>query len=182
MDVILYNGRLGKNLIYYADPDYAGCTKTRKSTSWYLFLIAGGAVSWKFKKQSNVAKSSCEAEYVASWIASKKAIWLARLCSTLRPTSAYQPIEIKADNNDAKDLAYNATINERTKHIDIQFYFVRQCIQDGKITLSRCETSNQVADPLTKPLDRISHSKHCSQQGVMEKQTSDLYRSRGSVE
>ena len=143
-----------------------------KSTSGYVFLVAGGAISWKSKKQSLVATSSCEAEYVASCMASKEAIWLARLCSNLDPSYTKQPIEIRVDNNGAKDLAHNATINERTKHIDVQYHFVRQCIQNRSIILRRCDTSNQVADPLAKPLDRIAHSKHRSQQGLVENQNS----------
>ena len=178
---ILYDGRLGTTLRGYADSDYAGCTKSRKSTSGYVFLIAGGAISWKSKKQSIVATSSCETEYVSSCMASKEAVWLARLCAALDPSHIKQPVEIKVDNNGAKDLAHNATINERTKHIDVQYHFVRQCIQDKSIILSRCDTSDQVADPLTKPLDRIAHSKHCSLQGLVENQTHDLLRSRGSV-
>ena len=179
---ILYDGHLGTTLSGYSDSDYAGCTRTRKSTSGYVFLIAGGAISWKSKKQSVVATSSCEAEYVASCLAAKEAIWLARLCSILDPTYTTKPVQIRVDNNGAKDLAHNATINERTKHIDVQYHFVRQCIQDRSIIINRCDTSDQVADPLTKPLDRIAHSKHCSLQGLVENQTHDLSRSRGSVE
>ena len=179
---ILYNGSRGTTLSGYSDSDYAGCTKSRKSTSGYVFMIAGGAISWKSKKQSVVATSSCEAEYVASCLASKEAIWLSRLCSVLDPSYTKQPIEIRVDNNGAKDLAHNATINERTEHIDVQYHFVRQCIQDRNIIIRRCDTSDQVADPLTKPLERIAHSKHCSFQGLVENQTHDLLRSRGSVE
>ena len=179
---ILYDGRLGTSLTGYSDSDYAGCTKTRKSTIGYKFLVAGGAISWKSKKQSLVATSSCEAEYVTSCMASKEAIWLARLCSILDPGYTDQPIEIRVDNNVAKDLAHNATINERAKHIDIQYHFVSQCIQDRNIFLNRCDTSDQVADPLTKPLDRIAHTKHCSLKGLVENQTRDLFFSRGSVE
>ena len=179
---ILYDGGIGATLVGYADSDFAGCTQSRKSTSGYVFLLAGGAISWKSKKQSIVATSSCEAEYISSCMASKEAIWLARLCASLNPGYTHEPVNIKVDNNGAKDLARNATINERTKHIDVRFHFIRQCIQDGKVHLSRCDTSNQVADPLTKPLDRIAHLKHCSLQGLVENQTRDSDCSRGSVE
>ena len=154
----------------------------KKIYKWICVSVCRGAISWKSKKQSLVATSSCEAEYVASCMASKEAIWLARLCSILDPGYTNQPIEIRVDNNRAKYLAHNATINERTKHIDVQYHFARQCTHERSIILSRCDTSEQVADPLTKPLDRIAHSKHCSLQGLVENQTHDVLRSRGSVE
>ncbi len=169
---ILYDGRRGSSLVGYADSDYAGDIETRKSTSGYVFLMAGGAVSWKSKKQSVVATSSCEAEYVASCLAAKEAVWLGRLLHDLTIKSEPYAITIKVDNNGAKDLAYNATVNERTKHIDVQFHFVRECTFRKKIELIRCDTTNQVADPLTKPLDRQQHQKLCSMQGLQDSRSS----------
>ncbi len=163
---IQFDGTIGTQIVGYSDSDYAGCTAERKSTSGYVFLIAGGAVSWKSKKQTIVATSSCEAEYVASCMAAKEAIWLARLVADLMFEPSPETVPIYVDNNGAKDLAINATINERTKHIDVQYHFVRQCCQDGKIVLERCDTSDQVADPLTKPLDKQAHEKLRQMQGL----------------
>ena len=163
---IIYDGNLGTNIVGYSDSDYAGCTIQRKSTSGYVFLLAGGAISWKSKKQSVVATSSCEAEYIASCMAAKEAIWLSRLVADLRQQEKPDTVSILVDNNGAKDLALNATVNERTKHIDIQYHFVRQCNQDGKIKLLRCDTTDQLADPLTKPLDKFQHQKLCKMQGL----------------
>ena len=163
---ILYNGKQGVDVIGYADSDYAGCTSSRKSTSGYVFLLAGGAVSWKSKKQTVVATSSCEAEYIASCVATKEAIWLSRLLADLQKQAKPKPITIRVDNNGAKDLALNATINERSKHIDVQYHFVRQCVHQGKIKLERCDTAVQIADPMTKPLEKLQHEKLCSMQGL----------------
>lgn len=165
---LLYDGSQGSSLVGYADSDYAGDTGTRKSTSGYIFLMAGAAVSWKSKKQTVVATSSCEAEYVASCLATKEAVWLARLIGDLTLKSEPYAVPIKVDNNGAKDLAYNATVNERTKHIDVQYHFVRECALKKKIELIRCDTTDQVADPLTKPLERQQHQKLCSMQGLSD--------------
>ena len=165
---ILYDGSQGVGLVGYADSDYAGDTKKRKSTSGYVFMMANGAISWKSKKQSVVATSSCEAEYIASCLATKEAVWLARLVQDLSCKPKNFAVPIKVDNNGAKDLAYNATVNERTKHIDIQYHFVRECALNKKIELQRCDTADQVADPLTKPLDRQQHRKLCNRQGLQE--------------
>ena len=170
---LLYDGNQSSSLVGYADSDYAGDTRTRKSTSGYIFLLAGAAVSWKSKKQSVVATSSCEAEYVASCLAAKEAVWLNRLVGDLTFKSGKQHmVPIRVDNNGAKDLAYNATVNERTKHIDVQYHYVRECAQSKKIQLERCDTTNQVADPLTKPLDRKQHQKLCKMQGLCDPQSS----------
>ncbi len=72
------------------------------------------------------------------------------------------------DNNGTIDLASNATVNERSKHIDVQYHFVRHSVQEGKIKLQRCDTTNQLADPLTKPLDRVKHEELTKRQGLTD--------------
>lgn len=166
---LTYDGKKGTNVIGYSDSDYAGCRVSRKSTSGYVFLLAGAAISWKSKKQSVVATSSCEAEYVAICLAAKEAIWLARLIVDLGEKKKSTGVPLRVDNNGASSLAKNPTINERTKHIDVQYHFVRQCNQKGLISIERCDTRNQVADTLTKPLQRISHEKLSQMQGLHEK-------------
>ena len=63
-------------VIRYSDSDYAGCVDSRKSTFGYIFLLAGGAVSWKSGKQSVIATSTMEAEFVAYFEATVHALWL----------------------------------------------------------------------------------------------------------
>lgn len=165
---ILFDGTKNLDLLGYSDSDYAGCTVQRKSTSGYVYLLAGGAVSWKSKKQSIFATSSCEAEYVASCAAAKEAICLSRLAADLDQSSKPAQVIIRVDNNGAKDLAYNTTINEQTNHIDVQYHFVRHFVAEGKIKLERCDSSDIVADPLTKPLQTNAHRKLESLQGLAE--------------
>ena len=97
----MYDGNVGPEIIGYADSDYAGDLATRKSTSGYVFLIADGAVSWKSKKQTVVATSSCEAEYIASCAATKEAIWLSRLYVDIRLQPKPDTVCIRVDNNGA---------------------------------------------------------------------------------
>ena len=98
----------------------------RKSTSGYIFLLERGAISWKSKKQSIVATSSFEAEYVANRMTSKEAVWLSRLMADLHAEDKKLPITIHIDNNGAKTIGHNVTVNDRTKHIDVQYHNVRQ--------------------------------------------------------
>ena len=71
------------NLHGYADADWAGDATTRKSTSGYMFSLAGATVSWKSKRQTVVALSSIEAEYIALCLAAQEAIWLRSLLESL---------------------------------------------------------------------------------------------------
>jgi len=163
---ILYDGARGIEVEGYSDSDYAGCLESRKSTSGYIFLIAGGAVSWKSKKQSNTATSTCEAEYMACCSTTKEAVWLSRLISDIRFLENPEPITIGIDNAGTIYLADNPAINERSKHIDVQYHFVRECVQLEKIKLVHCSTDNQLADSLTKPLERVKHSRFTELQGL----------------
>ncbi|MCO5588028.1 hypothetical protein L7F22_041982 [Adiantum nelumboides] len=111
----------------------AGDVDTRKSTSGYVFTLAGGAVSWCSRLQKIVALSTTEAEYISATEASKEAIWLARLCSEFGlPDKA--PM-LGCDSQSAICLAKNAMFHARTKHIDVRYHFIREVLEDGLITL-----------------------------------------------
>ena len=152
---ILFHGNKGINLIGYTDSDWAGCRETRKSTSGYVFSLAGGAISWRSKKQSIVALSTCEAEYIAASLACKEAIWLSRLLSDMLKHNEPQCIELRSDNSGAIATAKNIGVNQRNKHIDIKYHFVRDCQEQGRVRLEKWPTNEQVADILTKGLDRV---------------------------
>ena len=165
---ILYDGTKPLGIQGFSDADWGGCKLSGKSTSGSVFLAAGGAISWRSKKQTCVATSTCEAEYIASCFAAKDAIWLSRLLADLTNTPNPQPIRIGVDNNGAIDTAHNMSINQRNKHIDLSFHFVRDCVRKNKIELYHCNSENQVADALTKPLERNLLEKLRIMQGVQE--------------
>ncbi len=163
---ILYDGSKELRIHGFSDSDYAGCSETRKSTSGYLFQMRGGAISWRSKKQTAVATSSCEAEYIALCLATKEAIGLSRLCSDLTNKVSPDAIMIKVDNDGTIDMAKKTTINDRSKHIDTQYHFARDCVAQKKIKLGGCPSNDNLADPLTKPLERLKHATLTRQQGV----------------
>lgn len=163
---ILYDGKLNFRIEAYSDADWGGCELSRKSTSGSILLLSGGAVSWKSKKQTCVATSTCEAEYIALCLATKESIWLSRLVANLKNLRKPEQVVIGVDNNGAIDTANNSSINQRNKHIDLQYHFVRDSVQSGLINLKHCDSENQVADPLTKPLDRVLLEKLRKLQGV----------------
>lgn len=164
---ILYNGSARINLKGFSDSDFAGDFETRKSTGGYVFRMCSGAVSWKSKKQTCVATSTCEAEYMSLCTASKEAVWLSRLLASLQGSTSPEPISIGVDNIGTMALSENASITERSKHIDVQFHYVRECIDLNRINLVHCPTTEQIADSLTKPLEKTLHEKFTILQGVL---------------
>ena len=145
-------------LFGYSVADWAGDTETRRSTSGFVFQFGSGTISWSSRKQSTVAKSSTEAEYVSLSSAAQEAIWLRRLMKDLRrqidaPTTIYE------DNQGAIELAKNAKFHNRTKHIDICHHFVRERVVSNEIRVIYCRTENMIADIMTKGLPRPAFEK-----------------------
>ncbi len=83
-------------------------------------------------------------------LATKGAVWLSRILADLNNLKYPQPITIQVDNDGASDTAYNASINQKNKHIDITHHYVQDCILAGKFKLTHCDSSEQAADSLTK--------------------------------
>jgi transposase InsO family protein len=146
-------GKDDEGLLGYSDADWAGDRETRKSTSGYIFTMYGGPVSWSSRRQTTVALSTCEAEYIAMTQASKEAKWLRLLLQELG-VPYLGSVKIFADNQGAIALAKNPEFHNRTKHIDIQYHYVRQEVENGRIQLEFIDTDSMLADCLTKALAR----------------------------
>ena len=145
-------------LFGYSDADWAGDVDTRRSTSGYVFQIGSSTVSWSSKKQTTVAKSSTEAEYVALSSATQEAVWLRSLMRDFgRQMDA--PTTIYEDNQGAIELAKNAKYHNRTKHIDICHHFVRERVVSNEIQVIYCPTGDMIADIMTKGLAKLTFEK-----------------------
>ena len=127
--------------------DWARDLDQRRSTSGYVFSLFGGRVIWMSKRQSVVALSTTEAEYIAATHASKEAVWLQRLCSSMGLVQ--QAIRIDFDSQSEIFLAKNPTYHSK-KHIDVQYHFVRDMVEDKRVLLVKVDTLKNVADALTK--------------------------------
>ena len=138
----------------YVDADWGSNPNGRKSQSGYLFTLCGGTVSWTSKKQSVVALSSTEAEYVAASLACQEAIWLRALLEDIGFVQE-GPTSIKEDNQGAIALSRNPKYHPRTKHINIKYHFIRDKVANKEISLDYCPTEEMLADTLTKPLGKI---------------------------
>ncbi|CAI0466084.1 unnamed protein product [Linum tenue] len=140
-----------ESLVGYTDSDYAGDLDDRKSTSGYVFFLAGGAVSWSSKKQPVVTLSTTEAEFVAAAGCATQCIWLRRILEQMEWRSSVQGgTRIFCDNNSAIKLSKNPVLHGRSKHIDVRFHFLRDLVKAGTVDLVHCGTASQVADIMTK--------------------------------
>ena len=97
-----------------------------------------------------VALSTCEAEYVAAC----QVVWLCRLLGEVTGVEAHPPA-LMVDNQPAIALVKNLVLHDRSKHIDVKFHFLRDCVDGGKIIIEFVKTGRQLTDVLTKPLDRL---------------------------
>ena len=152
--------------IGFCDSDWGSCSDTRKSTEGFLFIIGGGAVSWRSKRQTVVATSSCEAEYISLCSAAKESIWLSRMIASVEGSATATAITIHVDNQGAIELARNNKLNPRTKHIDIRYHFVQSAVSEGLIQIKYIPGAKQTADPLTKPLQRVLFERHRTAMGL----------------
>jgi hypothetical protein len=140
----------------YTDADWGSHTDDRRSIGAYLVKIGEGVVSWKSKKQTCVALSSTEAEYMALCQAAKEAVWMRIFLKGLG-VSVRDPVVVNVDNQGGIALAKNPVFHDRSKHIDIQYHFTRELVKDEKIHLQYAPTADMVADLLTKSLPRVRH-------------------------
>ena len=138
----------------FSDADMGGDIDGRRSTSGVLVFLSPAPISWLSLKQKVVALSSCEAEYVAAATAACQAMWLRRLLGELTGVEAHPPA-LMVDNQPAIALAMNLVLHDRSKHINVKFHFLRDCVDGGQIIIEFVEMGRQLVDVLTKPLGRL---------------------------
>ena len=154
-------------LVAYSDADMAGDVDGRRSTSGVLVFLGTAPVAWQSLKQKMVALSTCEAEYVAAATAACQVVWLRRLLSELTGSKAQAPA-LKMDNQPAIALAKNPVLHDRSKHIDVKFHFLRDCVDGGQLVIEFVETGRQLADILTKSLGKLRFQELRKMIGMVE--------------
>ena len=159
--------KVGLDLHGFTDSNWGGSVKDRKSTSGCCFSLGSMIISWICRKQSSVAQSSTEAEYIATTMASREAIWLRKLLVGLFG-QATNPTIIHCDNQSSIKLSVNPTFHDKSKHIEIPYHYVRDMVDRNSIKLEYICTADQTADILTKPLSRVKIEHFRKRLGMVE--------------
>ena len=129
----------------YTDSD------SRKSISGSVFTLGGGAVIWRSIKQSCIADSTMEAEYVVACEAAKEAVWVRQFLIDLEVVpSANKQINIYCDNSGAVANSKEPRSHERRKHIERKSHLLREIVHKGDVTITKIASAENLADPFTK--------------------------------
>nr|GEW21897.1 retrotransposon protein, putative, unclassified [Tanacetum cinerariifolium] len=152
--------------IVYADSDHAGDYVDRKSTSSICTFVGCCLTSWFSKKQTALAISTTEAEYVSAGKACQQALWMKK--ALIDYDIRFDDVPIMRDNKSAIDLSKNPTQHSRTKHIEIRHHFLRNNVQKGHISIEKVSFVDNIVDILTKLLKRESFNYLRLGLGMME--------------
>lgn len=161
---LTYTGKyIGKGFmrslpVGYSAADFAGYP-SRKSTTGSLQMFARSPITQTSKLQRTVSTSTTEAEYLALLYNAKETIWIAELLYQIGYTGKAECLNIYCDNKAAIELSKNPVFHAKTKHIDVAAHFVREFVEDNRITVQYVKIKAQPADCLTKCLDKLQYQK-----------------------
>lgn len=176
---VFYNRGGSLDLKGYTDSDWGNsCPDTRRSTGGYIYMLAGGPITWSSKRQPTISRSTTEAEYRALSDGAQEGVYLKRLIEELQhcrmastevkfknqeisdnlkyaAVPTIQDLHVSCDSMSAIKLAKNPVFHARTKHLEIHHHFIRERVLANEIVIQHVKSEDQLADTLTKVLPRL---------------------------
>ena len=135
----------------FVDADWAGNVDNRKSKAGYLFKLGKNIISFATRNEEVVALSTAEAELMAATIATREMVWIRIMLKEIG-FEQQQATILFEDNTACIKMSRNPEYHQRTKHIDIKYFYCREKYLSGELKLVHCSTKDMQADILTKPL------------------------------
>ncbi|GJU69846.1 retrotransposon protein, putative, ty1-copia subclass [Tanacetum coccineum] len=151
----------------YCDAGFETDRDDTKSQTGYVFVLNGGAVDWKSSKQSTIAISATESEYIAASEAAMEAVWIRKFISGLGivPT-INEPLNMYCDNSAAIHYANEPGVQRGARHYHRRYHYVRECVELGEIRILKVHTDNNLANPFTKALSNRKLTQHARSMGL----------------
>ena len=147
--------------IGYTDLYFQSDLDFRKSTSGCVFTLGGRAITWRSVKQSCIADSTMEVEYVAACEVAKEAVWLKKFLSNLGVVRIKQVlITLFCDNSGAIAQSKDPRNHQKGKHIERKNHIMRDIIARGDVVVAKIESANNLADFFTKALPQKTFESH----------------------
>ncbi|CAN6476145.1 unnamed protein product [Victoria cruziana] len=166
--MLVYRKSDDLEILGYSDSNFAVCQDSCRSTSGYVFTLAGGALSLKSVKQILVATSTMAVEYITCYDASNQALWLYNFVVGQRiMTEIERPLRLLCDNSSAVQFSNNNRSLSKSKYIDIKYLVMKERTQNGQVSLEHIRTDSMIAYPLTKGLPPKAFHKHIASMGVL---------------
>ena len=164
--LLVYSGG-DLNPIGYTDSDFQSDKDSRKSTFGSIFTHGGGAVVWRSIKQSSIAESTMEAEYIATCDAAKELVWLKKFYTDLEVVPNMEtPLVLYCDNNGAVENSKEPRSHKRRKHIERKYHLIREIIHRGDVAVMKIASEQNLADLFTKNLPERVFTGHLEGLGL----------------
>ncbi|TYK08238.1 ty1-copia retrotransposon protein [Cucumis melo var. makuwa] len=154
IDYCLHFNKFPAVLEGYCDANWVTDNDEVNSISGYIFLLEGGAIFWKSAKQTCIARSTMESEFIALELAGQEVEWIKNLLGDVPLWGTSVPVSIQCDSQAAICTAKNSVYNGKSRHIRLRHAVVKQLLKEGTISLEFVRSEKNLADPLTKGLTR----------------------------